>query len=203
MTKFYKGLSTFGLMFLSNTLGSPLAFGNPNQTTVNLDQGSGSVEFHATGRPSALKIVGKGEKPKGNFLLKGRQVTGEARFQLATLDTGIEMRTRHMKEKYLEVQKYPEARLTITKMDLPKEISEISDGASVDEVPFSGTLSLHGVDKPVTGTAKIERKAKQLSLSAQFGLKIADYGIALPTFAGITMADDVQVVVQESAPMSN
>ncbi len=169
-----------------------------DSTQVNLDQGSGVVEFHATGHPSALKIVGKGTSPKGIFTINGKLVSGSAHFQLALLDTGIEMRDRHMKEKYLEVQKYPEAALTLTKLELPQEFTH---DASFSKVPFTGTLSLHGVQHSVSGTVDVSRKENQVMIHANFGLKIADYAIALPIFAGITMADDVQIMIQSTAPL--
>lgn len=178
----------------------PLAIASSDTSQVNFDNGSGSVEFHATGHPSALKIVGKGMSPKGSFTMKGKVVSGSAHFELTSLDTGIDMRTRHMKEKYLEVQKFPEATLTLTKMELPQDFS---GDASFSQVPFIGKLSLHGVEHVVTGTADVSRHGNQATVSANFGLKIADYAIALPNFAGITMADDVQIAVQSTAPVTD
>jgi polyisoprenoid-binding protein YceI len=167
-------------------------------TRVTFDQGTGSTEFHATGHPSAIKVVGKGKGPTGAFSVNGLHVSGEIRFDLSSLDTGIDMRTRHMKEKYLEVQKDPEARLTLTKLDLP---NALSNGAKFNQVPFEGTLQLHGKNHLVTGLVDASRTDNQVSINATLGLKIADYGILLPTFAGITMADDVQIVVQSDAKL--
>ena len=163
-----------------------------NKIEFDLKQGTGSVEFHATGHPSALKIVGKGEKAVGHFVLDGDTVSGDSSFHLASLDTFNETRNHHMKEKYLEVDKFPEAKLTLGKLKLPKMLIQ---NVSLKDVPFEGKLSLHGVEKPVKGTVNIERKGDQLTVTAQFGLKILDFGITLPTFLGITMADDVQVTV--------
>ena len=169
------------------------------QWLVDLNNGSGNVEFRATGHPSALKIVGKGAAPKGSFTVAGTQVHGEVSFDLNSLDTGIDTRTHHMKEKYLETGKYQEAKLTVSQMTLPQDIA--SNHVSADSVPFTGTLLLHGVTKPVTGTAKIEKSGDKVALTAQFGLKVSDYAISIPTFAGITMADEVQVSVTDSAPV--
>src|SRR6185437_2381294 len=105
---------------------------------IDLNHGNGNVEFDATGHPSALKIVGKGGAPTGSFAVTNGQVKGTVAFDLNSLDTGISMRTRHMKEKYLETGMYPHAVLTITRIDLPQ-------GTSVNQLhtsslPFSGTL---------------------------------------------------------------
>ncbi len=167
---------------------------------VNLDQGNGTVEFNAVGRPSALKIRGKGAAPKGTLTVEGTALSGAATFSLDSLDTGIKLRNEHMKKKYLETEKYPEAKVTFAKLSLPDSLK--ADGAVAEKVPFQGTLSLHGVEKPISGTAKIERKGGQVQLAADFGLKISDFGIATPGFAGITMAEDVQVLVQLAAPVT-
>ena len=167
--------------------------------TVVFDQNSGSVEFHATGHPSAIKIVGKGKSSKGDFSVKDKVVTGSAHFDLGSLDTGIETRNKHMKEKYLEIGKFPEAVLTLTEMKLPKDFDKES---GFTQLPFTGNLSLHGVEHSVSGAADISRHGDDITVSATFGLKIADYAIALPTFMGITMADDVQVTVQSKASVA-
>lgn len=170
-----------------------------NAVLVDFDHGSGGVEFRATGHPSALKIVGKGSAPKGEFSLNGTQVRGTALFDLTSLDTGIGVRTRHMKEKYLETEKYHDAKLTITQMELPKSVTP--GQVSAEQVPFTGTLALHGVEKPVSGTATLKQNGDKLSVDAQFGLKLSDYQINIPVFAGITVADEVQVSVSEAAPI--
>src|SRR5689334_7763540 len=82
------------------------------QLSINLDQGKGEVEFRAKGHPNAIKIVRKGSAPHGVLNIEGQKVTGKVSFDLSSLDTGIKLRTRHMREKYLEVERFPEAVLT-------------------------------------------------------------------------------------------
>ena len=84
-------------------------------------------------------------------------------------------------------------------MQLPQDIA--TDHFSAENVPFTGKLALHGVEKPVSGTAKIEKTGDKVTVAANFGLKVSEYGIVIPVFAGITMADDVQVTVADSAPL--
>jgi polyisoprenoid-binding protein YceI len=164
---------------------------------VDLDKGTGAVEFRAIGRPSSLKVIGKGPPAKGNFTVKDRDVSGKAHFKLSDLDTGIGLRNKHMKEKYLEVEKYPEATLTLSQLKLPKDLV---GNTTIDEVPFEGKLKLHGVEKTVKGTAEIRKNADQVSVQSKFGFKLSDYGIDVPKYAGITVADEVQVSVQNTAP---
>lgn len=171
----------------------------PRKWTLDLSKGTGSVSFDAIGRPSALKIHGKGEAPKGELSVEDGKLSGTCTFRLDTLDTGIGLRNKHMKERYLEVGKFPLAKLAFTSLPLPENAG--SAGFSHDALPFKGVLSLHGVDKPVEGTAKVSRQGDAMALDARFGIKTTDFGIATPSFAGVTMAEDVTVEARITAPL--
>lgn len=183
-------------------LTSSRSYGLPETSTAaqtqkwlaQLDSKSGSIEFQAKGHPSALRIIGKGTGPQGSFAVVQKSVTGSASFDLTSLDTGIGMRDKHMKEKYLQVDKFPIAKLTIKKMILPTEpgIGKLS----AENIPFEGTLSLHGIEKPITGTAKVESDSQKLKIGAIFALNVTDYGIEIPSFAGITIESAVNVTIQ-------
>lgn len=188
---FILGLSSFSLSSLASTPST-------KKWLLNVDQGSGTVEFNAIGRPSALKIHGKGTAPKGQLTLEGELASGSLIFDLESLDTGIKLRNEHMKQKYLEVGKYGQATLTFTKFSIPEALR--TESGKVEKLPFQGTLSLHGVQKPVSGLASIQRAGNQMTIAADFGVKTVDYGISTPSFAGITMAEDVQIAVQLVAP---
>jgi polyisoprenoid-binding protein YceI len=150
---------------------------------------SGSTEFLAVGRPSMLRIRGKGTGPKGALELTNRQIQGRLEFDISSLSTGIEMRDTHMKEKYLEVAKFQKAVLTLR----PLALSEMTSG----ELDFEGDLELHGVKKPVKGHVKYDMaKGGTVAIAAKFPLKITDYQINIPTYAGIKIADDVDVEVK-------
>src|SRR4029450_12304928 len=89
----------------------------PSAVCVELQTDAGSVEFVATGWPSALEVHGKGSGPAGALT-----VTAD----LASLQTGISLRDRHLKEEYLHVDRYPQARLTLSHLD----ISRLPEGAT-------------------------------------------------------------------------
>ena len=85
----------------------------------------GDVKFTAVGKPGFLKIRGesKGQFPKGSIKIEKDSVTGEFDFDLKNLDTGIELRNTHMKDKYLEVAKFPSAKLVLK--DFPLKSTEM------------------------------------------------------------------------------
>lgn len=165
---------------------------------IVLDSASGTVSFEAIGRPSMLKIKGTGKALKGSLKIAGSKVSGSCSFDLDSLETGLSMRDKHMKEKYLEVAKFPQATLTLT--DLQLSDSAQKDSFIKEKIPFKGLMKLHGVEKAVEGSAEVSRGATGYTVVATFPVKTPDFSIATPTFAGITVADNVTITVEFAAP---
>ena len=166
---------------------------------VVLKPDAGSVEFLATGWPSALKIHGRGTGPDGTLIVTDRSVSGAVAVDLAALETGIALRDRHLKEEYLQVDRYPQARLTLSRLD----VTQVPEGATFGavSVPFEGVLLLHGVEKPVSGQAKVSRHDARVTVSAQFAVKLGDFGVDVPKYMGITVAEKVDVKAAFSAAL--
>lgn len=188
MNKVLGALSTATLLFCH------LIYAQDKPLQFDFSPHAGSVQFRAIGHPSALHVVGKGPGPDGKATVQAGVVSANLKFSLAQLDSGIEVRDHHMKEKYLEVGKYPDAELVITKLRLQNDFSK---GAfSFTGVPFSGTLKLHGASVPINGTVDLKWDgASTIDLNSQFSIKLTDFGIQIPTFSGITIADEVQITV--------
>lgn len=144
------------------------------------------IEFEAVGRPSMMKVKGKGASADGQLAVENNLVSGLLKVDLAKLDTGIELRNEHMKDKYLEVQKYPTAELTLNPIQLPADW----DLGKPYENSFTGKFKLHGVEQPISGKFKIQSNQ---ALSAQFEIKLSDYKIDIPSYLGVTIADVVKV----------
>ncbi len=157
----------------------------------------GSVGFLAIGKPSAIKIRGKGAAPQGEIHIAGKEVTGEFTFDENSLTTGIDLRDHHMKEKYLQTDKYPTAKFKITKLTLPSDFSP--NGFKAEKVPLEGELTLHGVTKPVKGTATIASNAGNANGHIEFETQITDYKIDIPSYMGVKVADQVNVDVDVQA----
>lgn len=159
---------------------------------LDLGKAKNSIEFLAVGQPSALRVRGRANSEKVSQPLKGslaitaHTLLGTATFALAALETGIELRDSHMKEKYLEVKKYPDAELTLTRLDLP-------ESHKGENLPFEGTLSLHGVKKTVKGLASVDKTESNLSAKFEFKIKLDDFGIQIPSYMGIKIANEVTV----------
>ncbi len=72
--------------------------------------GLASVSFAATG-PAGMRIVGSSSDLSVSDDAQNITVT----VPLGNLKTGVDLRDQHMRDKYLEVPKYPNAELVVAK----------------------------------------------------------------------------------------
>jgi polyisoprenoid-binding protein YceI len=174
-----------------------LTFALPSFANVQIvSQGQGKTEFHAVGHPSLLRINGEGAAPSGKIEVNGLNAKGIVTADLSTLNTGIGLRDEHMKEKYLETQKFPKAELTIIKATLPSGWSATNPQAS--HIPFEGMLKLHGVEKAVTGSFDVSGNDAALNTTATFNVKMTDFNINVPKYMGISIDNEIPVTVSMS-----
>lgn len=151
-----------------------------------------SVEFLAVGKPSMLKINGTGAKLSGQIEVSGNQISGDCTVALNQLTTGIDLRDKHMKEKYLETAKYPEATFTISKIDLPLDF--VNQKKSFSAVPFEGKMKVKNVEKEVRGLADVDTStANLIKVSTEFKSQISSFQMDIPTYLGVKVADEVTV----------
>lgn len=151
----------------------------------------GHTEFVAIGKPAMLKIRGESQGPQGQLILKDAKVSGNIKIDLKELKTGIDLRDEHMKKKYLQVETYPTAELTLQELALPIKVAEIKKKLTGQK--FTALLKLHGVNKPVEGTYDVEPQGKNLKVRASYNLKLSDFNIDIPSYAGLKIADSVDI----------
>jgi len=159
---------------------------------AKLEAATGSTAtFEAVGKPALMKIQGKGATVEGSVDVAEKSAAGEFKIDLSKFTTGIETRDSHMKEKYLEVQKFPTATLKVESVVLPEGWKV---GTELKDAVFKGQLTLKDVAKPIEG--KVSVSAGDLSAKASFTMKISDYpSLGVPKYMGITVADNVNVQV--------
>jgi hypothetical protein len=171
---------------------APVKEANP-AIALKADPAASKVTFLAVGKPSMLKIHGTASSgPAADLKLEGNQLKGAAEFEMEKLDTGINLRNQHMKEKYLHVKEHPKSKLTLVDAAVDGDFaSTLSNGG---EKPFKGTLLLHGKEKEVSGTYT----AKNGQVQAKFPIKLSEFAIDIPSYLGVTVADTVDVNVDLS-----
>lgn len=164
--RFFKSLSILSSLFLASSV-----------------LGENSVTFKAKGSPGFLTIEGVGGKVVGQAVAdKDGKVNGVFEVDLRKFDTGIQARNEHMaSEKYFNFKKYPKATLILDSTIIPKE----------GYFTWSGQLTLHGITKPVQGTAHIEKS----QVKAEFTIDITQYEVEKPSYLGVGVNEKVAFVV--------
>jgi len=178
-------------LFFATVLLTVQAFASVN---LKLAKTAGQSNFLAIGNPSAIRIEGQGEAPEGELTATEQGMnwilSGSLKLDLKSYSTGIALRDRHMKEKYLEVEKFQNATLTIEALSVEKAALAKETETSV---PFTGTLNFHGISKPVAGNLMIKKVSAKIQVSSKFQIKLSDYDVSIPSFAGIKVADSVEI----------
>ena len=119
--------------------------------------------------------------------------TGALRVDLATLDTGIELRNEHLRNTYLQLDRGPEflhAVLSGIVLDEP-----LPTRANRHQTGFSGTLTLHGVQRAVEGEVELRRRDGRMRVEAEFPVSLDAFDIPPPRYLGIGVRDEVGVTV--------
>ena len=123
--------------------------------------------------------------------------TGELRVDLSTLDTGIGLRNEHLRSTYLELDRGPELRDAVLSGILLDETPPA--GNSRQETGFSGTLTLHGVQRAVEGDAELRRRNGQMQVEASLSLSLDAFDIPPPRYLGIGVRDAIEITVRFDA----
>lgn len=179
-------------LFVAIIISSSLCFAlGKTASEVRIEPNSGKVEFEAVGRPDMLIINGKGEGVTSNLKLNDSKLSGEVSFNLESLKTGIELRDHDMKEKYLQIKNYPVAKLVFEEFQMPAGWS--LKNSKVVLSSFRGKLTLHGVEREITGLYTINPDF--LKTTARFEIKLSDFKIQIPVYLGIKVADFVKVSI--------
>ncbi|HEX2675480.1 MAG TPA: YceI family protein [Polyangiales bacterium] len=144
------------------------------------------VQFVATG-PAGLHIVGESAAVK--LADDGNAITIVV--PLATLETGIGLRDRHMKEKYLEVAKYPNAELVVERKTL-----RFPTGGAATSADGQGMFKLHGKQKQVSFHYEAKPAAGGFDVTGKVHVKITDFGIEQPSYMGMSVKPDVDAEVK-------
>lgn len=131
----------------------------------------------------------------------GDSVTVRVEVDLASLDTGIELRNRHMRENHLETARFPTAVFEGGTVLDPSDHA-LASGRKVT-LGLTGRFELHGVRRTITVPVEVTREnaegAARLSISAAFPVRLSDYGISRPKFLVLKLADEQAVSVRVTA----
>lgn len=149
-------------------------------------EGTSEASFRAWG-PAGMQIIGR--TPDLTVSEEADHVKIDV--ALARLTTGIDLRDHHMRDKYLEVGKFPNAELIIDRKTL-----KLSGDASADA---PATLKLHGQSRSVTIHYTSHASGSIFQVYGTVHLDMTDYGIEQPAYLGVKVKPEVDVTVHFDA----
>lgn len=148
---------------------------------------NGAVTFIS--RAPMLEFEGKSSNLVG--LVNATIDSVDFYIDLNTLDTGIELRNRHMRDSYLETAKFPFAEFT-------GSFSPSIDFSSNAEqnVTATGMFTIHGVSKrmDISGTITALDE-NRIQLIAEWTVNLSDFNIQIPrvVFYELSEVQTVQI----------
>ena len=106
---------------------------------------------------------------------------------LGSLDTGIGLRNRHMRDNYLEVAKYPFASFKGR-----IERTEAGPGQSF-RVSARGALTIHGVERDRMLTCRVEPRGAGYRAQCGFEVLLSDHNIEIPKIMFLKLANEIRL----------
>ena len=108
---------------------------------------------------------------------------------LRTLDTGIGLRNRDMRENYLETDKYPTTHFkgNIIYTD------QVSD--SEYKVTVEGNIFIHGVTKPLKINGNLFPVEGGYRVKAYFDILLSDFNIEIPKLMFMKVSNKINLVL--------
>ncbi len=109
---------------------------------------------------------------------------------LNSIDTGIGLRNRHMRENYLHTDQYPFTHYT-GKIVKSTPVSDHSWGVKTD-----GKIFIHGVEQPlsVTGTI-ILMDDGSYRIVTKFGVRLPDFKIEIPSIMFLKIDENMDLML--------
>lgn len=152
-----------------------------------------SVTF--TSRAAIEEFQGRTERIDGYLIMDGDGVRvvrepGGTEFylevDLASLDTGIGLRDRHMREDYLETERWPYA-------TFDGEVGDIRAEGEGFRATLHGTFAVHGVEAERTIQCDVDPDGSGWEVACGFPVRLPDHDIEIPKVMFLKLAEEVQV----------
>lgn len=106
---------------------------------------------------------------------------------LNSVDTGIGLRNRHMREDYLHTDKHP---FTTFKGKIT-EVKKIND--TDYDVRVSGDIGIHGISKPLVTRGVIKFIKNGININTKFSVKLTDHKIEVPQVMFLKISEEIRL----------
>ncbi|MDP2359662.1 MAG: YceI family protein [bacterium] len=177
----------------------------PQGFQITIGHSANLVRFHS--EATIESFDGTTRQVGGRIMVdpQAPQVAPTAYFQvdLASLDTGMSLRNKHMRENHLHTELHPQATFVMSKLAGPVPAMKAGVATRLMAV---GDFTVHGVTLPRTlpvdvtwhpdGSQTAARKAGPvLHVVCRFEVVLADHGIPRPQFLFMKVAESMEVTV--------
>ena len=106
---------------------------------------------------------------------------------LASLDTGVGLRNRHMRDNYLEVKEHPYATFQGT-------LDNVAAGAGgAFRVVTSGAMTIHGVRRDMRIPCEVTPDDGGYRVRCGFQVLLSDFDIKIPRVMFLKLANDIRL----------
>ena len=106
---------------------------------------------------------------------------------LASLDTGLGLRNRHMRNNYLEVEEFPYAVFDAT----VGRVEATADG--VFRVAAQGILNIHGVERVREIPCDVSERGEGYGVRCACTVLLSDFNIEIPRMMFLKLANEVRL----------
>ncbi|WP_182111512.1 MULTISPECIES: YceI family protein [unclassified Actinotalea] len=135
-----------------------------------------------TGEP--VTVVGRTEDVTGSAEVTDGALTAvDVVVSTATIVTDESARDAYFR-RALDTTAYPEATFTLT---APVDVSAIGATTEPVAVAVDGTLSFHGVSRPVVASFQVQRTEAGIEVAGQVPVTLEDFGLEAPDLGFVTV----------------
>ena len=154
-------------------------------------EGTQVVEFHAEDTYDAFD--GRTNRATGTIRADAAAPASsvvEVAIDLRSLETGVALRDKEMRDLYLETHKFP----TATFLSVGVTGPEVIQPNQPAEILVAGDFSLHGVTRRLRIPVRVVLiPGARIHATSQFRIKLTDFGIKVPHNVLVTVDDEVPV----------
>lgn len=191
------------ILWLGASLSMPPSVAAVTRFVITPDDGKTLVRFDS--KAPLESFGGTTRHARGEIFVDpavlGDSISVLVEVDLATLDTGIGLRNKHMRENHLETARFPLA--TFRGVRIVSEHPDSLEAGRGARFEIEGLFGLHGVERlmrvPVTVTYEVTPDVARLGVECQFVVKLSDHSIPRPQFLTLKVADEQLVTFRALA----
>jgi Tol biopolymer transport system component/polyisoprenoid-binding protein YceI len=168
----------------------PGGSGQPDGDWVVATDADGFVGYRVRERLGSISapndVVGRSPAVSGTATIAGGVLSAaQVTVDMTRLRTDVEPRDGRMREEGLETLRFPTASF---RLDRPVPLGDVS-GARVVELRLPGTLTLHGVAKPLEFPVQARWDGPSIQVAGSARIRRADFGLEVPNLVGYRIED--------------